>query len=135
MPDRLANVKNFYYSLALDGFGIRRHIGIDALPDDVKALHNRIVPALFDAIRADDPGYDPQGFHIDGKPGTAAKRTAAVRWFLELLEANKAFMEITGEKHGALYERLYQPGQHSCFLDDLTEALRKDDPNWRGPVE
>lgn len=130
MADRLAHVKEFFYSVALDGFGIRRHIGIDALGDDVKALHNRIVPALFHAIQADDPGYDPQAIY-EGHPGTEATGTGGVRWFVELLEANKAFMEITGEKFGPLYERLYAPGQHGCFLDELREALMLDDPEWR----
>lgn len=131
--DQLTTVKQFYYSLALDGFGIRRHIGIDALGHDVKALHNRIIPALYQAILADDPGYDPHGHHVEGNPPTEAQGTAAVRWFVELLEANKAFMALIGEKHNPLFERLYQPGQHSCFLDDLTEALRRDDPDWRRP--
>lgn len=134
MADKLKNVKQFYLSLALDGFGIRRHIGVDALGDDVKFIHNHVMPALFDAIRADDPDYDPQGFHFEGKPGSEARSTGAVRWFVELLEANKAFMQMTGEKHAPLYERLYQPGQHSCFLDDLTAALRQDDPDWRGAL-
>ncbi|WP_342800958.1 hypothetical protein [Nocardia sp. No.11] len=134
MADKLAHVKEFFYSVALDGFGIRRHIGIDALPEDVKALHNRIIPALFHAIQADDPGYDPHAFHYLSKAGTEARGTAGVRWFVELLEANRAFMEITGEKYGPLYERLYAPGQHGSFLGDLTEALRRDDPEWRGPL-
>ena len=125
MADRLTNVKDFFVSVVLDGFGIRRHIGIDMLPDDVKALHNRIVPALYRAIKADDPDYNPDGAK------TEARGTGGVRWFVELLEANKAFMEMTGEDHHGLYERLYQPGQHSCFLDDLTRALKLDDPNWR----
>lgn len=134
MADKLAHVKTFFFSVALDGFGIRRHIGIDALGDDVKALHNRIVPALFHAIQADDPAYDPHGCHFDGKASTEARGTGGVRWFVELLEANRAFMELTGEAYGPLYERLYRPGQHSCFLDDLTVALRRDDPEWRGPL-
>lgn len=134
MADKLAHVKQFFWSCALDGFGIRRHIGIDMLGEDIKALHNRILPALHRAILEEDPDYDPHAFHFLGQPGSEARGTGALRWFVELLEANKAFMEMTGEKYGQLYERLYAPGQHSCFLDDLTEALRRDDPEWRGPL-
>ncbi|WP_029923850.1 hypothetical protein [Nocardia otitidiscaviarum] len=133
--DRLKHVKEFYYSLALDGFGIRRHIGFDSLPDDIKYVHNKVMPALYKAILADDPDYDPQGFHFDGKPGTEAQGTGGVRWFIELLEAHKAFLELS-EYHGDLYTRLYRSdGQYSCFLDDLRAALYKDDPEWRGPVQ
>ncbi|MFE7797050.1 hypothetical protein [Nocardia sp. NPDC057440] len=131
--DRLANVKQFFWSLALDGFGIRRHLGLDALGHDVKFVHNRVVPALYQAIKSEDPGYDPEAFHLRGEPTTQANGTGAIRWFVELMEAHKAFQALI-EPTGDLYVRLYkEDGQHGCFLDDLRNALMKDDPEWRGP--
>ncbi|MBF6133522.1 hypothetical protein IU501_10975 [Nocardia otitidiscaviarum] len=134
MTDRLAHVKAFYLGCVLDGFGQRRFVGQDGLPEHVKLLHNRILPALYRAIRADDPDYDPHGEFVDGRPPTQARGTGAVRWFVEIIEGHKAFQQMI-DQTGDLYTMLYKPSaQYGCFLDDLTAALRRDDPEWRGPL-
>lgn len=133
--DKLAHVKQFFYSVVLDGFGQRRHIGLDDQPDDVKYIHNKLVPALFHAIKADDPDFDPQAQWFDDvrKPASEARGTAAVRWFVEIQEAFKAQMELMPDgRSSPLYVRLFKSSaQYGCFLDDLTAALRADDPDWR----
>ncbi|RBO82057.1 hypothetical protein [Nocardia puris] len=135
MADKLARVKEFFYGVVMDGFGQRRHIGMDEQPDDVKYIHNKLVPALYAAIKADDPEFDPQAQWFDQPPAppSEAGDTGAVRWFVEIQEAFKAQLELTPDgTRSPLYIRLFKSSaQYGCFLDDLTAALRADDPDWR----
>ncbi|AXK88632.1 hypothetical protein SAMN05421776_12342 [Nocardia farcinica] len=137
MADKLQHVKNFFYGVVMDGFGQRRHIGMDEQPDDIKYIHNKLVPALWHAIKTDDPEFDPQAMWFDDPPApmSEATSTGAVRWFVEIQEALKAQMELMPDgRSSALYTRLFKSSaQYGCFLDDLTVALMKDDPEWRGP--
>ncbi|WP_040814655.1 hypothetical protein [Nocardia concava] len=133
MTDRLANVKAFYVAMCFDGIAARKHLGHERLPWDVDFVHMTVMPALFRAIKTDDPAYDPHAVVVEGKPDTEATSTAAVRWFVELMESNKAFQALIDE-HSDLYVRLYKSSHRDgCFLDDLVAALRRDDPEWRGP--
>lgn len=140
--DRLAHVKEFYFARILSGIGQREFVGQDGLPEHLKIVHNKILPALFDGIRADDPDYDPHGLFVGWPaPGdtsddpalyktqpTEARGTAGVRWYVELMEMQRA----TSDRSGDLYTYLFKPSvQYGCFLDDLTAALRADDPDWR----
>lgn len=138
MADKLAHVKEFFYGVVMDGFGQRRHIGMDEQPDDVKYVHNKLVPALFAAIKTDDPAFDPQAQWFDEPRAlmSEAQGTGAVRWFVEIQEAFKAQLELTPDgRNSALYTRLFKSSaQYGCFLDDLAAALRRDDPEWRGPL-
>lgn len=140
MADMLANVKKFFFDNSLDGFGVRRYIGYDDLSEDVKFLHNRVLPALFTAIKDGDPDWDVDaemaaGHWVMGPQTslTEASSTGAVRWFVELMEGHKAFQELI-DPYCPLYIRFYKPSnQYGCFLDGLRNALSADDPNWRKP--
>lgn len=140
MADALANVKRFFFANSLDGFGLRRYVGYDELGEDVKFLHNRVLPALFDAIKDGDPNWDVDAELAAGhwmmgpqESLTEASSTGAVRWFVELMEGHKAFQELI-DPYCPLYVRLYRPSaQYGCFLDGLREALSADDPAWRKP--
>lgn len=139
MADKLHHVKQVFYGLVLDGFGQRKHVGMDGQPDDVKYVHNRLVPALWQAIKTDDPGFDPQAQWFDEPraPMSEAQGTGAVRFFIEIQEALKAHLELLPDmRNSQLYTRLFKSSaQDSCVLDDLITALRRDDPEWRGPLQ
>lgn len=140
MTDRLKNVKEFYFRTVLDGIGARRFIGQDGMPDSFKYLHNKVLPALYDAIRADDPAYDPHGEFVgypDAKGAmvktapTEAGGVAGVRWFAQLMETDRA-IQANKDEASDLYTLLYKSSvQYGCFLDDLVAALEKDAPDWR----
>lgn len=140
MTDLLANVKRFYFNSVLDGFGVRKFIGYDDLSEDLKFLHNRVLPALYDAIKDGDPDWDVDaelaaGHWVMGPQTslTEASGTGAVRWFVELMEAHKAFQELL-DPYCPLYTRFYKSSmQYGCFLDDLRNALVQDDGDWRKP--
>lgn len=131
MPDKLRNVKAFYVENVIDGFGIAKYVGFDKYGEDARFLHSRILPALYEAIQADDPDYDANRDYLAGEFTSEAKSTDAVRWFVELMEGHKAFQQLI-DPRGEIYNRLYEPGQHGCFLDGLRAALTADDPEWRG---
>ncbi|QIS06750.1 hypothetical protein F5X71_34560 [Nocardia brasiliensis] len=131
MTDKLAHVKQFFVGVVLDGFGQRKFTGIEGLSVDLLYIHNKVVPALYDAIKSDDPAYDPHNEIVHGAAGTEATGTGAVRWFVELLEADRAFQGLKDETC-ELYVRMYKScAQNGCFLDGLRAALRADDPAWR----
>ncbi|MBF6060501.1 hypothetical protein IU500_06885 [Nocardia terpenica] len=127
MSDKLAHVKALFHALTLDGFGARRYVGHHRLDRARTFLHTVVAPALWRAITADDPGYNPLG------PPTDAHGTAAVRYFVTFLEAHREF-ERLAHPHDELWHLLYQPGQEGCFFDDLCAALHADDPDWAGPA-
>lgn len=140
MTDQLTNTKAFFAGVVLAGFGARTYLSHDRAPQYVKVLHNWVVPRLYDAIRTHDPVWDPAaeieaGHWVIGGPQasfTVADGTAAVRWFVELMEFAGAFQRMvddTSEWYDALFQSSVQNG---CFLDGLVDALRKDDPSWRG---
>lgn len=140
MTDRLKNVKEFYFRTVLDGIGARRFLGQDGMPEAFKYLHNKVLPALYDAIRADDPAYDPHGEFV-GYPdaqGTMVKTApteatgiGGVVWFTQLMEADRA-VQANKDEGSDMYTMLYKPSvQYGCFLDDLVVALTADNPNWR----
>ncbi|BAD58753.1 hypothetical protein [Nocardia farcinica] len=134
--DPLRFVKEYVWGLAMDKLGITRHRRYTDLPDDVKFVYNRVVPALVDAILADDPDWNPDDEWLKGRrPPTVAKGTAALRWFVEIQELQKATFELSSDLlNSALYDRLYRDhDRHGCFLSDLRTALMKGDPEWRGP--
>ena len=134
--DPLRFVKDFLYGVVLAKLGICRFTRFDAQPDDVKYVYNKVVPALVQAILADDPDFNPDNDWITGKrPPTVAVGTGAVRWFVEIQESAKAIFEMSPDaKASALFERMYAASPRAgCFLDDLRVALMKGDPDWRGP--
>lgn len=140
MTDALANVKRFFFSNVLDGFGARRYGSMDELSEELKFLHNKVLPALYDAITDGDPDWDidaelETGNWLMGPQEslTEASSTGAVRWFVELMEGHKAFQELI-DTYCPLYVRFYKSSaQYGCFLDDLRTALSADDPSWRQP--
>lgn len=131
MADKLANVKRMFFDTAAAGFGARRYIGMDRMRDDFKYLHNKVLPALYDAIRADDPDYDPHAEYVDGKAPSEAAGVGGVAWFVQIMEGLRAQMAAI-DKNSDLYCLLFESSaQDGCFLDDLTAALDQDEPNWR----
>lgn len=133
--DPLRFVKELIYGLVMDKFGLTRHRRYDDLPDDAAFMYNKVVPALRDAILADDPNWTPDDDWLMGKrEPTVAQGTAAVRWFVEIQELQKATFELTdGLASSSIYDRLYKDTRGGCFLNDLRAALMKGDPAWRGP--
>ncbi len=140
MTDNLTHVKGFFAGVVLAGFGARTYLTMDRAPQYVKVLHNFVVPGLQQAITAHDPVWDPAaeieaGHWVIGGPQhsfTEADGTAAVRWFVELLEFTREFnrrVDDTADWYDAMFKSSRMVG---CFLDDLVAALRKDDPAWRG---
>lgn len=131
MTDRLANVKQMFFETAAAGFGARRYINMDRMRDDFKYLHNKALPALYAAIRADDPDYDPHAEYVDGKAPSEATGIGGVVWYVQIMEQLRAQMADL-DKNSDTYHLLFQSSQQDgCFLDDLTAALDKDAPNWR----
>jgi hypothetical protein len=140
MADQLANVKGFFVGRVLAGFGAREYLGLDRCPQHVKVMHNWVVPALYRAIREHDPVWDPDAeiraghWVIDGPQYSLspAHGTAAVAWFVELMEFTRAFNAFV-DTGADWYDVLFNDSvQNGCFLSGLTAALKLDDPTWRG---
>lgn len=141
--DQLHHVKAFFLDAGLAGFGARRWMANDRLPDDVRRIFDRVLPALHDAIATHDPAWTYSAIDAEIHAGrwmgdppagslSAATGTDAVRWYVELLEGGQAWMELCGAEGSDLYERLFHSSAaHGSFLDDLRAALRADDPTWR----
>ncbi|WP_433662435.1 hypothetical protein ACQPW1_09955 [Nocardia sp. CA-128927] len=123
MPDKLKHIKEFFVANALDGFASRRYIGHQDLEAARRYIHNYAVPGLYAAIRTDDPDYDPQGASTE-----AATNAATIAYARHMQRDMEALERI--DKYGDLYVMMCQPGMTGCYMDDLTEALTADDPDW-----
>lgn len=125
MVDKLANVKAFLVSVALDGFGSRRFIADESwLDEGHKYISEVACPGLYAAVMQDDPGYDPQGV------ATEAASDSAVKAFIDQLEAEKAVIARVAPG-GRVWQMMYVPSQYGCFFEDLIAAMRADDPSYR----
>lgn len=127
MADKLAHVKEFFVSVALDGFGIRRFAAPERLDPARRYMQQHAVQLLLKAILEDDPSYDPAG-----KP-SVSKTSLAVRAYVAEVERDKQFLERY-DPYGELFHLMFAPGQEGCFLGELTAALQADDPDWRPPT-
>jgi hypothetical protein len=127
VTDKLAHVKKLFITVSLDGFGARKYVSLDRLDNGRRYVHQVVMPKLWQAIRADDPEWDPL------VNTTEAAGTGAVRLFVSLLECHREF-ERLGHPYDDIWHCMYQPGPEGCFYDDLTEALAADDPEWTGPA-
>lgn len=123
MTDKLKHAKDFFFAVALDGFGSRKFIGFHDLEPARKYIHDYAVPGLYAAIKTDDPDYDPQG-----PPTEAATNAATIAYARHIQRDMEALARI--DKNGDLYLMMCTPSHAGCFMDDLTAALTADDPDW-----
>jgi hypothetical protein len=123
LTDKLFHVKALLNTAVLDGFGARKYVALERLDPGRRFVHQIVVPKLWEAIKADDPEYDPLG------APTEATGTGAVRLFVAFLECHREFERLAhpGEDVGHV---MYEQGQEGCFYDDLVAALTADDPDW-----
>ncbi|MFD3463752.1 hypothetical protein ACFWVM_28895 [Nocardia fluminea] len=124
MPDQLKHIKEFLVARAYDGFGARKYIGHTHLDSARTYIHEFAVPQLFIAVKTDDPHYDPVG------PATSARSTTAVIAYMREMQRDMEALQRI-DRYGDLYLMMCKSGQEGAFMDELTEALDLDDPDWR----
>lgn len=122
MTDQLANVKKLLEAVALDGFGTRKYCDYSQMTSAQKYLHEHIAPALYVAVKLDDPAYEPF------KNPSKATSTAAVKHFVwELARDGQAFYRADVATYTG--HLVFNPAG-GCFFDDLVAAVCADDPQW-----
>lgn len=121
--DKLSHTKKLLIDRAYDGFGVRQYNDPEYLTLGQRYLHEVLLPALYVAVKLDDPSFEPGG------DPTEAAGNAAVRHFVwEVARDGQAIYRL--DYTHPVVHMIFETGQRGCFFDDLVAAVRADAPDW-----
>lgn len=121
--DKLAHVKDFLEAVTLDGFGARKYNSDDYMHPGQHYVHHYLTPALYVAVKLDDPSYVPY------KERGAATSTEAVHMFICQVARDGQALHRIDPTHPA-FHMAFAPSQRGCWFDDLVAAFKADNPEW-----
>ncbi|WP_067565773.1 hypothetical protein [Nocardia acidivorans] len=126
MADKLAKTKAFL--LRANDIGTAKAIWDAYSTSGANAL-SEAVGALYTAIRADDPNYNP-----GGAPSEALTDASAKAHVSGLVKTRLMLAHLFHNSGGPTADQAMIFGSNfdgtSCFLADLIKAVQADDPAW-----